>query len=77
MPNGMSGFELVARLRADERTATVPVILITAKDVTPEDLRLVGGQIADVIRKGDLLLPDLATRLRDSLEEIGVHPTDG
>ena len=77
MPNGMSGFELVARLRADEGTAGVPVIIITAKDVTPDDLRLVSGQIADVIRKGDLLLPDLATRLREALEEIGVHPTDG
>ncbi|HLL75702.1 MAG TPA: response regulator [Pyrinomonadaceae bacterium] len=77
MPNGMSGFELVARLRADERTARIPVVLVTAKDVSPEDLRLVSGQIADVIRKGDLLLPDLATRLREALEEIGVHPTDG
>lgn len=77
MPGGMSGFELVARLRADERTAAVPVILVTAKDVTPEDMLLVSGQIADVIRKGDLLLPDLATRLREALEEIGVHPTDG
>jgi signal transduction histidine kinase/DNA-binding response OmpR family regulator len=77
MPNGMSGFELVARLRADGRTSKVPVILVTAKDVTEEDLRLVSGQIADVIRKGDLLLPDLATRLREALEEIGVHPTDG
>jgi PAS domain S-box-containing protein len=77
MPNGMSGFELVARLRADERTAAIPVILVTAKDVTEEDLRLVSGQIADVIRKGDLLLPDLATRLREALEEIGVHPADG
>ena len=77
MPNGMSGFELVARLRADGGTAGVPVIIVTAKDVTPEDLHLVSGQIADVIRKGDLLLPDLATRLREALEEIGVHPTDG
>jgi enamine deaminase RidA (YjgF/YER057c/UK114 family) len=59
------------------RTAALPVILVTAKDVTSEDLRLVSGQIADVIRKGDLLLPDLAARLREALEEIGVHPTDG
>jgi signal transduction histidine kinase/DNA-binding response OmpR family regulator len=77
MPNGMSGFELIARLRSDERTARLPVIAVTAKDVTADDLRLVSGQIADVIRKGDLLMPDLETRLREALEEIGVHPTDG
>ncbi|MDQ3908750.1 MAG: response regulator, partial [Acidobacteriota bacterium] len=77
MPGGMSGFELIARLRADARTARVPVVAVTAKDVTPDDLKLVGGQIADVIRKGDLLLPDLEARLREVLEEIGVPPADG
>ena len=77
MPGGMSGFELIARLRADCRTADVPIVVITAKDVSPQDMRLIGGQIADVIRKGDLLLPDLETRLREALEEIGVPPTYG
>jgi PAS domain S-box-containing protein len=76
MPGGMSGFELVARLRSDARTVGVPVVLVTAKDVTPEDMRFVSGQIADVIRKGDLLLPDLAPRLREALEEIGVRPNN-
>ena len=73
----MSGFELIARLRADRCTADVPIVVITAKDVSPQDMRLIGGQIADVIRKGDLLLPDLETRLREALEEIGVPPTYG
>jgi PAS domain S-box-containing protein len=77
MPGGMSGFELVARLRADSRTARVPVVVITARDVTPDDLKLVSGRIADVVRKGDLLLPDLEARLREVLEEIGVPPADG
>jgi hypothetical protein len=34
-------------------------------------------QIAEVIRKGDLLITDLQTRLRETLEELGVTPTDG
>ena len=34
-------------------------------------------QIAEVIRKGDLLIPDLQTRLRETLEELGVKPADG
>jgi hypothetical protein len=33
------------------------------------------GQIANVIRKGDLLLPDLETRLSAALEQHGVKPT--
>jgi signal transduction histidine kinase len=74
MPGGMSGFELIARLRSTESTAALPILVITGKDLTNDDRLLMKGQIADVIRKGDLLLPDLEARLRDTLEEHGVPP---
>ena len=77
MPNGMSGFEFIARFRSDPATARVPVLVLTGKDITPDDRRLISGQIAEVIRKGELLLSDVASRLRDTLEELGVEPTDG
>lgn len=77
MPNGMSGFELIARLRSDPETAGVPVLVVTGRDITPDDRRLITGEIAEVIRKGELLLSDVASRLRDTLEDIGVEPTDG
>ncbi|HEX6898113.1 MAG TPA: response regulator [Thermoanaerobaculia bacterium] len=77
MPHGMSGFELIARLRHDPRTEHTPVLILTGKDLTPEDRRLIVDQIAEVIRKGDLLMSDLQTRLRETLEELGVTPSDG
>jgi CheY-like chemotaxis protein len=77
MPNGMSGFELIARLRSNPDTAGLPVLVVTGRDITPDDRRLISGEIAEVIRKGELLLSDVASRLRDTLEELGVEPTDG
>jgi signal transduction histidine kinase len=77
MPHGMSGFELIARLRSDPRTEHTPILVVTGKDLTPQDRRLIVDQIAEVIRKGDLLITDLQTRLRETLEELGVTPTDG
>jgi CheY-like chemotaxis protein len=77
MPGGMSGYEFVARLRSDPRTAHTPVIVITGKDMFPEDRRLISGQIANVIRKGDLLMSGLESRLRETLEEMGVEPSNG
>jgi signal transduction histidine kinase len=77
MPNGMSGFEFIARFRSDPRMAGVPVLVVTGRDVTPDDRALISGEIADVIRKGELLLSDVATRLRDTLEEHGVEPSNG
>ena len=77
MPNGMSGFEFVARFRSDADKADIPVIIVTGKDVTPDDRRLISGEIEDVIRKGELLLSDVASRLRETLEGLGVKPSHG
>jgi CheY-like chemotaxis protein len=64
------------RLRAEPQTARTPIVIITGKDLSAEDRRLISGQIADVIRKGDLMLSNLDARLRETLEEIGVEPTN-
>jgi signal transduction histidine kinase/CheY-like chemotaxis protein len=77
MPGGMSGFELIARLRSEPQTARTPIVVVTGKDLLAEDRQFIQGQIADVIRKGDLMLSDLDERLRETLEEIGVEPTNG
>lgn len=77
MPGGMTGYELIARLRAQAETAATPILVITGKELMAEDRHFINGQIADVIRKGDLLLDDLSTRLRETLAEIGVKPTNG
>jgi CheY-like chemotaxis protein len=77
MPGGMSGFEFIARLRSNPETAQTPIIVVTGKDLLPEDRHLITGQIANVIRKGDLLMADLESRLRETLEEIGVKPSNG
>ena len=77
MPGGMSGFELIARLRSEAATAQTPIVVVTGKDLLSEDRHFISGQIADVIRKGDLMLSNLDERLRETLEEIGVEPTNG
>jgi CheY-like chemotaxis protein len=74
MLGGMSGFELIARLRTNPSTAKTPIIVITGREVTPEDRRLMSGQIADVIRKGDLLMPNVEVRLREVLDDLGIIP---
>jgi CheY-like chemotaxis protein len=77
MPGGMSGYELIARMRSNPLTEHIPIVVVTGKDMTQHDRRFIIGEIAKVIRKGDLLMSDLETRLRQTLEEIGVNPTSG
>jgi len=49
---GMSGFEVAVELRADPRTTALPIVVLTAKDLTAEDRATLSGTIAALIPKG-------------------------
>ncbi len=48
----MDGFEVIEAMRKDERLAKVPVIVVTAKDLTDADLIRLNGYVEAVIQKG-------------------------
>jgi signal transduction histidine kinase/CheY-like chemotaxis protein len=49
---GLDGFAVVERLKADPATADIPVVVLTAKDMTPDDRRRLAGQISHLAQKG-------------------------
>lgn len=51
MMPGMDGPETVRRLRADARTADIPVVLLTAKVQTADQLRFAGLDVQGVLPK--------------------------
>ncbi len=48
----MDGFELARRLKADERTAAIPILLCTAHDLSPADKQRLNGQVIGIASKG-------------------------
>ena len=50
MPN-MNGFEFLAEVRTRQEWRGLPVVVITAKDLTPDDRRRLDGQVAQVLGK--------------------------
>ena len=48
----MDGFEFVAKLRSREEWRTIPVVVVTAKDITQEDRMRLDGYVTEVIQKG-------------------------
>jgi len=60
----MSGFEVISRLRANARTRDVPIIVVSAKELTAEDIRLLNSQIDRLVKKTDLAAADLAATVR-------------
>ena len=66
MPN-MDGFEFVSELRDHHRWRYIPVIVVTAKDLTPEERTRLKGQVESVVRKGAYTGSKLVTEIRNCL----------
>jgi len=51
MMPGMSGFDVLDALRADERTRAIPVVILTSKKLEPADHRQLDGKVTAVLSK--------------------------
>jgi len=60
----VDGFEFMSALRARSDGRLVPVVVITAKDITEEDRRRLNGQVAKILQKGTTSSEDLLAELR-------------
>ena len=52
MMPGVNGFDVVATLRDDVRTRGIAIIVLTAKDLTPEDRAYLNGRVQGIQLKG-------------------------
>jgi signal transduction histidine kinase/DNA-binding response OmpR family regulator len=59
----MDGFEFLARLRERIEDRSIPVVVLTAKEITPEDRERMNGQVSRVIQKGSLTIDELMAEL--------------
>ncbi|HZO30538.1 MAG TPA: GAF domain-containing protein [Chloroflexota bacterium] len=61
---GLDGFEFVERLRAKPEWHAIPVLVVTAKDLTAEERRRLNGRVEQVLRKGTYSRDELLARVR-------------
>jgi CheY-like chemotaxis protein len=67
----MDGFQFVREFRQTKEGRSVPIIVLTSKDLTEKDRRLLNGQVKKVLRKGAYLRDDLLTEIRALLTAHG------
>jgi CheY-like chemotaxis protein/signal transduction histidine kinase/HAMP domain-containing protein len=64
MPD-VDGFEVLERIRSTENTRIIPVLILTAKDLTRQDLsRLSANNIQQLIQKGDIDIDGLLSKVK-------------
>jgi len=64
MMPGTNGFDVLEQLRADDETANIPVIVLTAIDVTAAQRELLSDNIQGLMRKSALTPKALLAELR-------------
>jgi CheY-like chemotaxis protein len=63
----MDGFEFVANLRGREEWRDIPVVVLTAKDVTHQDRLRLDRHVARVIQKDEHGIDTVLAEVRDLL----------
>jgi signal transduction histidine kinase/CheY-like chemotaxis protein/PAS domain-containing protein len=69
----MDGFEVLERLQGDETWRHVPVIIVTAKDLTREDIVRLNGRVAKVVQKGAYQRRDLVRDIHAMIARQVAH----
>ncbi|GAB6146772.1 response regulator [Desulfocicer niacini] len=70
MMPGIDGFEVLEKMRNTRATAGIPVLILTARDLTPEDLnKLTSNNVQQLVQKGDIDVQGLLGKIKSMLGE--------
>ena len=70
---GIDGFGLVEELKLDPRTKNIPVVVVSAKDITLEERKRLNGHIEAVYQKGSLPPRRFVDQVVQVIEEKGIE----
>ncbi len=66
----MDGFEFVMAMRKVEAWRSIPIVVVTAKDITEEDRGRLNGDVAGLIQKSGLDRESLLAQLREQVASL-------
>ena len=66
----MDGFEFAERLREKKEWLDIPVVVITAKDLSKDDLTRLKGNVETIMQKGSYSKDELLTEVGDRIKKI-------
>ena len=66
----VDGFEVISHLKKSEETKHIPIIIVSGKDLTREEVAYLNSKIEKIIRKGDFRKEQLLEDIINALEKI-------
>jgi signal transduction histidine kinase/DNA-binding response OmpR family regulator len=71
MMPGVTGFDVVEALRANDRTRDTPIMILTARHLTDADKRQLNGHVSTILSRGSVGASDLLGLLHDVVSKRG------
>ena len=68
MMPGIDGFTVLDMMKADVDLRDIPVIVITAKDLTSKDYKRLSGRVESLLQKGEFMEEELFESISDVLK---------
>jgi PAS domain S-box-containing protein len=66
----MDGFELIEKIRKEPSLRKIPVVVLTAKDMSNEERNLLNQRVEKIFQKGDYRREELLNEIRECLSKI-------
>ncbi len=66
---GMDGFTFLEQIKHESRTAGIPVIVVSAKDINSSDLERLNGMIEGLYQKGSLPVQSFVNQVVQTIEQ--------
>ncbi len=73
---GLDGFGVLEELKLDKRTRHIPIIIVSAKDISAEERQRLSGQIEAIYQKGAMPPRAFAEQVIEVLEHKAGHKGD-
>ena len=64
----MNGFEFVSAIRDKEEWRKIPVVVVTAKDITPQDQLRLEGNVRKIFHKATYTRDELVGEIRSAMD---------
>ena len=72
----MDGFEMIAELRKHEDWRKIPVVVVSAKELTPEDRERLQGHVQKILQKGDFGRDQLLREVQQTVKLFLSDPNE-
>jgi len=66
----MDGFEMIAELRKHEDWRKIPVVVVSAKELTAEDRQRLQGHVNKILQKGDFSREELMREVQETVKRF-------